>query len=62
MGRRLGRELLERMLGGHVVLVRQHLLLREFVLVLRQQFVLVLRQLLLTRARGARRTVTASAS
>ncbi|MFJ9001947.1 hypothetical protein ACIRG8_26810 [Streptomyces sp. NPDC102359] len=58
------------MLGGHVVLVRQHLLLREFVLVLRQQFVLVLRQqfvlvlrqFLLTRARGARRTVTASAS
>ncbi|WP_206338794.1 hypothetical protein [Streptomyces tendae] len=50
------------MLGGHGVLVRQHLLLREFLLVLRQQFVLVLRQFLLTRARGARRTVTASAS
>ncbi|MEW1682498.1 hypothetical protein [Streptomyces sp. T12] len=50
------------MLGGRVVLVRQHLLLREFVLVLRQQFVLVLRQFLLTRARGARRTVTANAS
>ncbi|MEQ8145255.1 hypothetical protein [Streptomyces sp. OP7] len=50
------------MLGGHVVLVRQRLLLREFVVVLWQQLVLVLRQFLLTRGRGARRAFTASTS